>query len=135
MKKVFIGVFLIILLITFLSAIISFRRFAGIKYEDGNNISLHIKENADQYHVFARYDRRKTRDVQYYLDRTLGTDHMFRKSKINATITLDDHTRFYVKNSPGRLVIRLNRDENSEEAYWRMKELAEGLKKHIISEK
>lgn len=134
MKKVFIGIFLAVVLIAFLSAATAFRHFAGIRYDHDNNISLHIRENDDLYQVSARYDRHRTSEVQYYLDRTLGTDHMFRKSKINATITLDDHTRFYVKNSPGRLVIKLNRFENSEEAYWRMKELAEGLKKHIVSE-
>jgi hypothetical protein len=133
MKKVFIGIFLAVVLIAFLTTAATFMHFAGIRYDHDNNISFHISDNDDMYQMFARYGRHRTSEVQSYLDRTLGTDHMFRKSKINATITLDDHTRFYVRNSPGRLVIKLNRDENSEEAYWRMKELTEGLKKHITS--
>jgi hypothetical protein len=134
MKKVFLALFITIGLIAFLSAISTLRHFAGTQFDDDDNITLRIKENEDQYQVYARYSRHRAPDVQSYLDRTLGTDHMFRKTKIDATITLDDHTRFYVRNSPGKLVIRLNRDENSEQAYWRLKELAEGLKKHIQSE-
>jgi hypothetical protein len=135
MKKIFIGIFLAIVLIAIISAAAAFRRFAHLHHDDNDHdISLQIKETDNSYMVYARYDRHRTSAVQHYLDRTLGTSHMFRKSRVDATISVDDRMRFYVKNTPGRLVIRLNRNENSEEAYWRIKEVAEGLKKQIVSE-
>lgn len=135
MKKVFIGVFLAIVFIAFISAVAAFRRFAHMRYDNDGDVSLQIKETDNSYYVYARYDRHRTSSVQHYLDIALGTkDHMFRRSRLDATVSLDDHMRFYVKNTPGRLVIRLNRDENSEEAYWRMKAVAEGLKQHIVPE-
>lgn len=130
MKKVFIVILLCVVLGVCLSAVITFRHLIR-SFDNDNTISLQIRENRDYYRIYARYHPHRTSNVQRYLDYKLGTDHMFRKSRIDATITLDDHTRLYVMNKPGRLVIKFNRDKNSEEAYRRMKDLAEGLKERI----
>lgn len=134
MKKILIGIFLCIVLGVLISAAVTFRHLIRSFDDDDNDISLHIKENDHHYRIYAKYERRRTLAIQRYLDSKLGTHHMFRKSRVDATITLDDQTHFHVRNTPGRLVIKFNRDENSEEAYWRMKELAEGLKTRITAE-
>ena len=50
---------------------------------------------------------------------------------INITPALDGHTTFYMKKYPGRIKIKLDKDENSYEAYHRIKAICEGIKKVI----
>ena len=40
-----------------------------------------------------------------------------------------DHTTFYIKKYAGFLEIKLNKEENSDEAYQRIKSMCEGIKK------
>jgi hypothetical protein len=97
---------------------------------DGN-ISFQIKESDQRFQVYATYDRDRTAAVRRYLDQELHTQDLFRKSTIDADIILEDNTKLYVKNTPGRLVIKFNREDNSEESFREMKRLAEGLKVQI----
>jgi hypothetical protein len=46
-------------------------------------------------------------------------------------MTLDDKTNLYVRTTPGKLYIRLNKQENDEEAYLRIKRLGEGIKQRL----
>ncbi len=133
MRKFFRIFFICILVIGIISCIAVVRWFRDHRFvTNGHDISLQIKESDEKYQIYAYYNRSRTDEVQQYLDSKLRT-HLFRKSRINATITLEDDTRLYVKKTPGRLVIKFNRDENSVEAYRRMKELAEGLKVQITN--
>jgi len=97
-----------------------------------NDISIHVKENSDRYQVNAYYDRARTGRVERYLDAQLHTG-MFHNTRINANITLDDLTKLYVRSAPGRLLIRLDKDDNTTAAYWRIKQLGEGLKKQLAN--
>ena len=56
----------------------------------------------------------------------------FVNSRIDGTIALDDHTTFYIKKYPGKLEIKLNKDENSDEAYERVKSMCNGIKKLLV---
>ena len=53
----------------------------------------------------------------------------FVNSQIDGKLALDDRTTFYIKKYPGFLKIKLDKNENSEEAYRRMKAMCEGIKK------
>ena len=55
----------------------------------------------------------------------------FVNSRIDGKLALDDHTTFYIKKYPGYLQIKLDKDENSAEAYERIKSMCEGIKKVI----
>ena len=57
----------------------------------------------------------------------------FVNSRIDGTIALDDHTTFYIKKYPGKLEIKLNKDENSDEAYERVKSMCNGIKKLLVT--
>lgn len=46
---------------------------------------------------------------------------------MDADITLDDKTTFYVKKSPGFLNIKFDKEKNSEEAFTKLKEYWKGL--------
>ena len=73
----------------------------------------------------------KTRAVEEYMDSRIErrSNMSFVNSQIDGTIALDDHTTFYIKKPTGILKIKLDKDENSDEAYHRIKAMCEGIKK------
>jgi hypothetical protein len=79
----------------------------------------------------AYFPKNKTRDVDEYMDDRIGrrSKMSFVNSRIDGTIALDDHTKFYIKKSPGVLEIKLDKDENSDEAYHEIKLMCQGIKK------
>lgn len=95
-----------------------------------DNISIAYTNSDRYYSMKANFSKSKTRDVEEYMDRRFaGTGHMsFVNTRIDGTIALDDHTIFYIKKAPGVLKIKLDKDENSEEAYYRVKSMCEGIK-------
>ena len=82
----------------------------------------------------AYFNRNRTRDVDEYMDSKIGrrSNMSFVNSRIDGTIALDDHTTFYIKKYPGKLEIKLNKDENSDEAYERVKSMCNGIKKLLV---
>jgi hypothetical protein len=93
-----------------------------------SNISITVQDSEDTYKLFARYDKRQAKRVQHYLDTQLNTSHTFTNASVNANMTLNDHTSFYIKSYPGMLQIRFNKKDNDESAYLKIKQLEEGIK-------
>ncbi|MEO6229032.1 MAG: hypothetical protein ABIP10_02835 [Ferruginibacter sp.] len=98
---------------------------------DNGNISLNFKESDHYYSLAAYFDKSQTRNVEQYMDSRIGkrSKTSFINSTIDGTITLDDHTTFYIKKAPGVLRIKLDKDKNSMEAYDRIRSMCEGIKK------
>jgi hypothetical protein len=78
----------------------------------------------------AKFSKSKTRDVEAYIDKKIGSksNMSFANSRIDGTVSLDDQTKFYMEKSPGILKIKLDKDQNSEEAYYMIKSMCEGIK-------
>lgn len=95
--------------------------------------SLQIRENGSIYQLSTSYHPSRTKKLQHYLDNCLGesSNVSFVNTAMDATITLDDETRFYIKSYPGYLKIRFNKHENSYEAYEKMRSVYEGIKETI----
>jgi hypothetical protein len=55
-------------------------------------------------------------------------DESFTNAEIDADITLDDKTKFYVKTVPDELRIKLNKRKNAIESYQKNKQMGEGIK-------
>jgi len=55
----------------------------------------------------------------------------FTNTRIDGQLSLNDHTTFYIKKYPGYLKIKLDKGKNSDESYYRIKEMCEGIKKVI----
>lgn len=120
MKKILLAlVFSLVLMACFFS-------FAFDKLFSDKDISIHVKETDNTYQLYANYNRSQSRRIQKYMDEELSTNRFFRNAKMNALVTLDDRTSFYVKIKPGALYIKLNK--NDFESYSRIKKLGEGLK-------
>jgi uncharacterized lipoprotein YehR (DUF1307 family) len=98
-----------------------------------HNTSFSVRDNGSIYQINASYNPSKTKRLQHYLDNRLGesSNVSFVNTRMDATITLDDETKFYIKSNPGSLKIKFNKRENTEEAYEKMRGLCEGIKEAI----
>ena len=107
--------------------------FMSCRHHDGD-VSITYNDAEEHYSMNAHFSKRKIKAVERYMDRMLGdaSDMSFVSTRINGRIALADHTVFYIKKYPGYIKIRLNKYENSEEAYERIREMCEGIKDVII---
>ncbi|SDL16384.1 hypothetical protein [Siphonobacter aquaeclarae] len=96
----------------------------------GDYLSFKVNDSDETFQLSAEYNPDKTEQVQEYLDEklTTGNDASFENAEIDATMTLNDKTHFYIRSNPGELLIRFNKSENSKASYLKMKELSKGLK-------
>lgn len=99
----------------------------------GGNTHVSISESEDEYRMSAYFNENKMNKIYQYMDERLGdrNNFSFANSKIDATLTLDDRTTFYLKTSPGDLEIKFDKDRNSVESYNRVKKMCEGIKNII----
>lgn len=95
-----------------------------------SGLSLTYTESDDYYSMNAEFSKSKTRAVERYMESKIGqtTKTPFTSARIDGTVALDDQTTFYMKKSPGTLKIKLDKDENSEEALEKIRSMCEGLK-------
>ncbi len=98
---------------------------------DNKNLNIAFKESDHYYSMNAHFSKSKTREVERYINRKIGkrSNMSFANTQSDATFTLDDNTKFYMRKAPGHIKIKLDKDENSYEAYHRIKVMCEGMKK------
>ena len=122
MKKVFILVAACVFLATIFSSCFN--------YHD-NDVSISIQEGEEEYKLSAHFEDRKTRAVQNFIKEYTASGISFKRKNnnyIDATVTLDDNTRFYIKSKEGLLKIKFDKEQNSEESYEKVKAMCEGVK-------
>jgi hypothetical protein len=104
--------------------------FSRMHSNDDDHTSLTLSESDEYYSMNARFGKSRTRDVERYMDSRIGTksNTSFVNSRINGNLSLNDNTTFYIKKYPGHIKIKLDKDENSYEAYHRIKSMCEGIK-------
>ena len=91
------------------------------------NVSISVQESNDSYRLIASYKRHQTRKLEKYIDAQLHTHHFSHKNRVDGMITLDDHTSLYLRAAPGKLYIKLDKQENDLYSYAKVKKLAEGI--------
>lgn len=104
--------------------------FAYVLYKmsSHHNTNISISESDNSYEFYASYTNNKTLQVHRFLDNKLKTKQVFNHGRVDAMITLSDNTNVYVKTTPGRLLIKLDKNDNSPEAYERIKRVGEDLR-------
>lgn len=122
--------FVIALVIVSVLCIVGFLQAVQYGFGNRNGVSVRIKESDDTYRLYASYSGYKTGRVHQYLRKELRNE-LFRKRRVDADLTLEDHTRFHIKLGPGKLLIRFNKNENDYDSYFRIKELGEGIKRRL----
>jgi hypothetical protein len=109
----------------------------GISCRDNNgNTDISYSESAHSYSMKAHFPGNKMRNVENYMDARIGKESnmSFVNAQIDGTLSLDDHTIFYIEKSPGTLKIKLDKDKNSDESYQEIKSMCEGIKK-VLTDK
>ena len=100
-------------------------------HHSSHDVSVSINDDEDIYLFSARFDDSKTVAVERYIKQCTEDGHIFKyggHGDMDATLTLDDNTRVYIRSREGRLKIKFNKEENSEESYERVKDMCEGIK-------
>ena len=118
MKKYFISVVLGLMLLVF-----------GSSCFHDHDICISISDDEDEYEMDASYRKNQTHAVRVYLEEHLLNSRALSKRRWrNEEITLDDKTTFYINSYPGKLRIKIDKTENSEESYEKVRRACEELK-------
>lgn len=110
--------------------------YFGFRYlENNGNINLSFSEDEKEVVISAKFPNEKTDKVRDYLTEQLSSfkDFSFKNAELDANITLNDSSTFYINSSKGSLKIIMERSKNSAESYRKMKKMNEGLKEILTS--
>jgi hypothetical protein len=84
----------------------------------------------------AEYNTSNSAKVLHYINSSLkpggqpdqANDYFdINTRRIDVTTILSDKTEFYIKESPGKLKIALDKNKNSTASYYRIKKMCEGI--------
>ena len=95
-----------------------------------HDINISIIENVNSYQFSANYNAENTGRIQSYINSSIAPNGLFHSANdyMDITTTLSDRTSFYIKESPGRLKVELDKHKNSFGSYMRIKKMCEGIK-------
>jgi hypothetical protein len=94
------------------------------------DVSVTISEHDGHYKMSSYFNRKKTREVQDYMTQQIGrqNDISFANTTLDAVLTIDDKTTFYIKSMPGEVEIDFDKSRNSDEGFQQVKAMCEGIK-------
>jgi hypothetical protein len=97
------------------------------------DIRIQYRESDHYYSMDAWFRENQTRDVEEYMNDKIGSGSnvSFTNTRIDGSLSLDDHTTFFIKKSPGHLEIEMDKRKNSAESYRQIKSLCEGIKEVV----
>jgi len=95
-----------------------------------HDTQIHVNDDEDEYHFRASFDDDLTHEVQDVINRHLGRHHSGPVAYLHTDCDFDlaDGTKFYLKLKPGRVRIRFDRSDNSEENFTDMRDMCEEIK-------
>jgi hypothetical protein len=82
----------------------------------------------------AWFSKNKTRTAELYMNEKVGKQNniSFLNTETDAELTLKDGSKFYIQKSPGHIMIKMNKLENSYEDFHRIQEMCRGMKDVIL---
>lgn len=119
---------IILVLLIGVMMMVGFGLFVAYKIVSNTDIAINVNDSEDQYQVDASYGRNQSRKVLSYIDAQLSKTKQFRHATMEGDIELEDHTKLFIKTRPGRLLIKVNKNENDSASVERIKNLTEGIK-------
>ncbi len=95
-----------------------------------HDTSIAISENDDTYTFTASYAEGNSRAVYHYINKNISPNQLgdSENDYFDVTTSLADKTVFYIKESPGKLKIAIDKRKNSTASYYRIKRMCEGVK-------
>jgi hypothetical protein len=94
-----------------------------------HGMDISVSESGNIYKLRADYNEDKTGKVQRYINQQIAPNGLFASTEdyFDANTELRDRTKFYIKASPGKLLIKLDKKENTYASYARIKNMCEGI--------
>jgi len=102
--------------------------------KDSSETKVSITDSDDTYEFYAKFDKSKTRQIQDFINKKIAPSSLITDRDLDVTTTLDDKTQFEIKQSPGKVHIKLDKEDNTVASYIRIKKICNGIR-GIISEK
>jgi hypothetical protein len=94
-----------------------------------NRTSITVSEDSNSYKLEAVYNEDNAGKVERYINKCISPDRLgdSENDHVDVTTSLPDGTVFYIKESPGKLKIELNKKKNPTASYYRIKNMCEGV--------
>ena len=101
----------------------------GCHHRGRHGLDVNVSESGSTYRLQAWYNRNKTGEVVRYINRQIQPSSLFSSADdyFDVHTQLSDRTRFYIKSSPGRIIISINKRENSPGSYEKIKRMCGGV--------
>jgi hypothetical protein len=100
---------------------------------NGDRTRVKITETFSLFKLEASYSRDQTKKVEAFINQTLKPVTVFNTSdELDTRITLGDSSNFYIGASAGWLLIKVEKNTNSEASLLRLKNLCRQLSKNVI---
>jgi hypothetical protein len=95
-----------------------------------DNTSITITENDDTYTFSASFNKSNTGTVERYINTSIKPNSLAGSENdyFDASTSLIDKTTFHIKESPGKLEIKLDKRKNSNASYFRIRKMCDGIK-------
>ncbi len=95
-----------------------------------SGVSIKVKETADIYSFSANFPPDRTHQALSRIDKYLAAENSraFSSGPIDATITADNKTIFYMKSKPGDLELKLRKAVNTEANCIKFRQMCEEIK-------
>jgi hypothetical protein len=103
-------------------------------WHNHKNISFNYTNNDDSYSMDAWFSKSKTRTAELYMNEKIGKQNniSFVNTETDAEFTLNDGSKFYMQKSPGHIMIKMNKLDNSYDRFQRIQEMCKGLKDVVL---
>lgn len=103
-------------------------------FRNRHDVSISYNDDARFYSMDAWYSTNKTKRTERYLNDMIGRDNhiSFSHRHAEGLYTLDDGSKFYMKKSPGHIMIRVNKDESSDQSLHKIKDICRGMKDVVL---
>lgn len=100
------------------------------------DINISVNDDNDEFQIVAKYPRNKIGTLYHYLALQINISDLkdFNSVVIKKYQMPDEKMTIYLKSKPGYLKIVLDKHQNSKEAYLKLKNLSEGIKRVFIAE-
>src|SRR5215212_2795968 len=89
-----------------------------------DDLSITVRDSDRYLTMKAHFDKSKTNRVKHYLEQNLNAHLSFRNNSQGIFI---NEGKFYMRSYAGHINIKLDKYENSREAYYRVKSICEGV--------
>ena len=97
---------------------------------NNRDIAIAVHDDNDKYKFTAVFPDGNTARVQEYINQSISPNSLAKSDKdyFDVTTRLADRTEFYANESPGKLMIEIDKRRNSNASIYRIKKMCDGIK-------